>query len=65
MSKSIELKDLEEWVKPTKGVWCLVECTEYSPSGYHIASWDGSDWVSDVGEKISEYVTAYHEIDEW
>lgn len=62
--KSIELKDIEEWVKPTEGVWCLVECWGYCPSGYAVAKWGREKWLTDVEDDITEYVTAYQEIDE-
>jgi hypothetical protein len=60
----IEMKELPEWSCPKDDRWCVVECWEYSPSGYHIAKYEFGKWKNEMEEDITEYVTAYFEIEE-
>lgn len=39
--------------------WCVVECYTYSPSGFHIAKFNGLYWENESGESIQEYVEGW------
>ncbi len=39
--------------------WCVVETPTYSPSGFHIAQWNGKFWENEFGEDITQYVEGW------
>jgi hypothetical protein len=48
-------------INPKKSVTdpCIVQCPDYCPSGYFIATWDGDKWETDLGDDITEWVVGW------
>ena len=48
-------------INPKKSVTdpCVVQCPDYCPSGYFIATWDGDKWETDLGDDITEWVVGW------
>ena len=42
--------------------WCVVECPNYTPSGFHIAQYNNGVWEDENGEDITHYVEGWHVI---
>lgn len=60
----INLKDVKDSIMPSNESWCVVECWDYSPSGYHIAKHESGKWLNEMQEDITEYVTSFALIEE-
>lgn len=63
--EGIELKDLDDWTPPASGVVCVVDCGKHTPSGFCIATYEGSrgEWHdANTRERITQHVNAYAEI---
>lgn len=54
----------EHNIKPMVGFPHLVQCGDFTPSGYAVATWDGEKWVEDTTgmPDITPYVQAYKAI---
>ncbi len=62
---SIDFKDVDEWSPPASGALCIVDCGKHTPSGYTIATYEGSrgEWHdANTRERITSSVVAYFEI---